>query len=81
MVLSSQYYQKVIYLNTVLALQCSTNIWREKSFPDQAASDADLTAADGYFFGHVLTKKKKAFDFGGFFFSVLLHLVFTVTQH
>lgn len=36
-------------------------------FPDQAASDADLTAASRYFFRHILTKKKRAFDFGIFF--------------
>lgn len=31
-------------------------------FPEQAASDANLTAIDGYIFGYLLTKKKK-FDF------------------
>lgn len=37
-------------------------------FPDQAASDADLTATSKYFFRHILTKKKKkALDFGIFF--------------
>lgn len=50
-----------------------------EAFPDEAASDADLTATSRYFFRHILTKKK-AFDFG-IFFSVLLHLLFTVVQH
>lgn len=36
-------------------------------FPEQVASDADLTAAGGYFFRHVLTKKKLLI-FGIFFF-------------
>lgn len=27
-------------------------------FPEQAASDANLTATGGYFFGHLVTKKK-----------------------
>lgn len=43
-------------------------------FPEQAASDANLTATGGYFFGHLLTKKKKllVFGFGFVFFFVQL---------
>lgn len=50
-------------------------------FPEQAASDADLTASSGYFFGHILAKKKKKLlIFGIFFFSVLQDLVFTRSE-
>lgn len=46
-------------------------------FPEQAASDADLTAAGGCFFGHILTKK--AFDFGDFFFFCTARSIYSIS--
>lgn len=48
-------------------------------FRDQATSDADLTSTSGYFFGHILTKKKLLI-FGIFFFCTA-SVYTTVIQH
>lgn len=58
-------------------MHCVTNTWGEKIFPEQAASNANLTAADGYFFEHLLTKKRLlVFGFGfGLFCSYLVFMV------